>query len=119
MLLDYYPNKFPDFKLTAYKTPFHEKLSSVFVQRVEAFSEKKEREQLDEVVIIASLEKQRIEKIKRKSYGKMEFFTNKKTPPVYTLELYLSKYNLDLVKKDILIILDGVTVLDNESVFRS
>lgn len=91
LYIQYYPNKIPELKLKYYETQLTDNYSKEeeVVYNIKN-GKQKDIEVLDEVIIKANKEAERIQKIKNRSRGKVRFFDNIDSQGGATLATYLS-----------------------------
>lgn len=89
--LEFYPSKIPDLKIKSYKTKFQTSTVNNESYNFENINTKLNGvEELDEIVIEAKTKATKIEKIKNKTFGKVDFFTDNDTKGGQTLATYLN-----------------------------
>lgn len=115
LYLQFYPNKIPDFnvksnKINSYKINPIYKGNNSKIPKIKS----SKIEFLDEVIVKTSLERQRIEKIKRKAYGRIEVFTDENSKNILSLGMYLTSKGVNFKS---LLLLNNAPVVDNSIIY--
>lgn len=132
LYVQFYPSKIPAFKPELYSIPkgYNDAFKTASKSTIKPyFSKKNDIQELDEILIEVEKKVSRIKSIKNRSFGRIDFFDEKKRRPGLTLASYLSGrgFNandnngiLSIVNPNPsspnnpipLVILDGVMILD-------
>lgn len=115
LYLQFYPHKIPDFNVKSNKINFYN-IKPIDKGNNSKIPEIKSSKivVLNKVIVKTSLEKQKIEKIKRKAYGQIEVFTNENSKNILSLRMYLISKGVDFKS---LLLLNNTPVLDNSIIY--